>query len=213
MDTEQLSLFSLKPIPQGRRELDFYETPDWMPRTVLEYVGNFGGTVLEPCVGDWAIANVLAEYGVQLVTNDIDPLRQADFHLDASKSESWEKFPVVDWIVTNPPYNQGFDIIRHARDYAKVGIIMFPRMSFFEPWKRRGGWLERYPATLVVSLPRYQFKRNDKGKWAYDNAAVWGGVWQKDGTVYQPSFRVRSPKSIKGFYKNPDDGRKLKLKQ
>lgn len=208
----QLNLFELIPSQQkGRRELDFYETPDWMLRTVLEYVKNFKGIVLEPCVGDWAIASVLQQMSIQLVTNDIDPSRKADFHLDAASSESWRKFPTVDWIVTNPPYNQCFKIIQHARAYARVGIIMFPRMTFFEPWEDRGQWLEEYPPSLTISLPRYQFRRNDKGKWAYDNAAVWGVVWQKDGTTYQPSFRVRSPKSIKGFYKNPDEGKKLKL--
>lgn len=212
----QLSLFEEEitvPVPTlslSRHALDFYETPDWMPRTMFEYIDDIRGTVLECCVGDWAIASVIKQRfsNIELFTNDIDPNRKADFHLDATQPKSWKKFPEVDWIVTNPPYGEHCaPIIKNALAYAQVGIVMFSRMTFLEPWDDRADWLDQNPPTFTLALPRYAFRKNKHDKWAYDSAAVWGICWRKDDKSYRRSFVVRSAKSINGFYRNPSEAK------
>lgn len=208
---QQLTLFDtpVVELTTGRRAMDFYETPRWMPETVFEYVTDISGIIFECCVGDWAIASVIKERfpHANLVTNDLDPNRTADFHFDARDKASWENCAPMQWVVTNPPY--GADcapIVINAFNHASVGVIVFVRSTFLDMWEDREDWLCEHPPSLVVGMPRYAFRRNDKGKWAYDSAPVWGVCWRKDDVRYYPGFVMRSRRSIPGFYKNPDKG-------
>lgn len=212
----QLTLFNSLPVETetGRRAMDFYETPKWMPDTVFEYVTDVEGTIFECCVGDGAIGSVIKERfpHANLVTNDFDPNRKADFHFDAREEANWGNCLPIEWVITNPPY--GADcapIVKNAYKYASVGIIMFVRSTFLDLWEDREDWLYEHPPSLVVGLPRYAFRRNDQGKWSYDSAPVWGVCWRKDDVRYYPGLVMRSRRSIPGFYKNSDEGKQLQM--
>ena len=58
------------------------------------------------------------------------------------------------WIVTSPPYKHAFAMLRQALVVARVGVIFKLRLSFLEPTKSRGTWLQKYPPALTVVLPR-----------------------------------------------------------
>ena len=55
-----------------RIERDRYLTPRWMTESLLHHVPEIGGRVVEPCVGDGAISQVLvgANRALFVVTND-----------------------------------------------------------------------------------------------------------------------------------------------
>ena len=45
-------------------------------------------------------------------------------------------------------------MLRQALVVARVGVIFKLRLSFLEPTKSRGTWLQKYPPALTVVLPR-----------------------------------------------------------
>lgn len=163
----------------SRRALDFYETPAWMVRGLLEHVPELGclpanttrprGRVLDPCVGDGAITReLLAARSIELVTNDVDPARAADFHLDARDPRAWKEIEFVagpiDWVVTNPPFEPLalVDILLHALAHARAGVVLLARRSFLEPTHHRGLVLSGMEPDRALITERHSFTGNGK---------------------------------------------------
>jgi hypothetical protein len=177
---------------------------------MLRYV-NLSGVIGEPCVGHGAIASLL-QYcpNLKIWTNDIDVNKPADYHYDAVLSQSWDKLPDCDWVVTNPPYsNLAAPVIINAHKKAQVGVVAFLLTSFLEPCGDRALFLEEYPPSLVLVYPRYCFRKNKAGtRWSTDNGTISCFVWDKQST--QQRVIVRPADKIAGFYKNPDGAISLK---
>jgi len=198
-------LLTEQPQAITRHPLNFYESPSWFTTELLRYVP-LSGVIGEPCVGHGAIASLLQVWPQtkSIWTNDIDPNREADCHLDATLSESWDKFPECDWICTNPPYAEfAAPIIKNAYRKARVGVAAFLLTSFLEPCSDRSAFLEDHPPSLVLVLPRFCFRKDKKGKrWATDNMTISCFVWDKRAT--EQRIITRPANKIIGFYKNPD---------
>ena len=74
-----------------RAELDRYETPGWMVRSLLHWHPQIRcSTVIEPACGDGAIVRALYAAGCTVVTNDLDPRQAADSHMDATDQALWQ---------------------------------------------------------------------------------------------------------------------------
>jgi hypothetical protein len=149
-----------------RRKNDFYPTPAWATQELLNRV-LIQGRVFECCVGDGAMSSVLEkEPGILVLTNDIDKERTADLYGDAASYPFWSKVDLtvgnVDWVVTNPPFSHAMEILANAHKYAKVGIAMLLRLSFLEPTKDRGSFLNIYPPDNLIVLPRISFTGDGK---------------------------------------------------
>jgi hypothetical protein len=185
--------------------LNFYESPSWFTTELLRHV-RLSGVIGEPCVGHGAIASLLQAwpYTKSMWTNDIDPNKTADYHYNATLSESWEKLPECDWICTNPPYaDQAAPIIRNAFKKARIGVAVFLLTSFLEPCGDRAVFLQEHPPSLVLIMPRYCFRKDKQGKrWATDNITISCFVWDKRTT--QQRIIIRPANKITGFYKTPD---------
>ncbi len=143
------------------------------------------GQVLEPANGYGAIS----KYFPDCLTNDINPLFPADWNQDAAAPEFWDKFYCwpdqtggfnLDWVVTNPPFNRAFDMLRLAWPRVRFGVAMLLRITFEEPTKERGQWLAEHAHCLsdeiVFGQPRPCF--TDDGR--TDLATVKWFVWRKD---------------------------------
>lgn len=171
----------------ARREKDFYETAPWQTRALLAHQP-ISGVVLEPCVGDHSIANILSGYlmhqpgSTALVTNDIDTNRSAAFHFDASDERLYEAVAKnhggVDWVVTNPPYAMPLctDIVRLAVRHARIGVAMMLRISFREPTAKvnpRGPFLYNNPISRLLTLPRYSFTGDGKSDSTTTEWVIW----------------------------------------
>jgi hypothetical protein len=162
--------------------------------------------------GDWS-SRAIAQSRIKTFTtktnstsrgNDIDPHKAADYQMDATLAESWEKFPECDWICTNPPYAEfAAPIIKNAYQKARVGVAAFLLTSFLEPCDDRALFLEEHPPSLVLIMPRYCFRKDKKGlRWATDNMTISCFVWDKRTTGQR--ITVRRASKILGFYKTPD---------
>lgn len=173
----------------GRRKHDFYPTSDWMTEQLLARVPQISGQVLEPCTGNDDMTRVLRKHsGIELVTtNDIDPIRTADFHLDARTPEIYT-VKEFDWIVTNPPFSDGIKIVQLAYEHSKKGCAMLLRLTFLEPTNDRGPWLAEHPPTYQLTLPRYSFT----GDGNTDSVTTAWFVWEK-GVTAQTNIVVPRP--------------------
>lgn len=157
---KQPALIDVDPV--SRRDFDYYPTPAWMTRALLRRVHVFD--VLEPCAGDGAIVGVLAEHGISCLWNDIDPSRDAFWHLDATKAQSWEEFGREQpggfryfWTVTNPPFNLAEQIVPLAVA-RNLPVAMILRLSWLEPTEGRQRFLERHPPSRLIVLPRHDWR-------------------------------------------------------
>lgn len=161
-----------------RRANDFYPTPRWATNELLRHVLP-GLDLFECCAGGGAIANVLEGInGKSYVTrNDINrEMPNLNFAFDASDESQW--IGHYDWVITNPPFNQAAKIVPIAYSRAKRGIAMLLRLSFLEPVEDRGAWLNEYPPTTLIVLPRISFTGNGKT----DSVTCAWMVWEKNKT-------------------------------
>lgn len=152
-----------------RRRLDFYETSqeavDALVKHYLKGTFKREAQILEPCCGDGAIVKALGEHGYRCVWgNDLDPARPGHTHLDARThdfSYPHPGFVEINAVVTNPPFNQAFDILKNLKP--QVGAVaLLLRLTFLEPTKERGEWLAKNPPQKVIVLPRYSFTGDGK---------------------------------------------------
>jgi len=86
---------------------EFLATPTWATEALLRRI-RFEGMILEPCCGDGAISRVLLTHGYQVASFDIVDRgygKQQNFFL---------RDQFADNIITNPPFNNAVNIVRHA---------------------------------------------------------------------------------------------------
>ena len=190
-----------------RHTLDFYESPHWFVTDTLNYV-EVSGVIGECCTGSGAIASFLRYYPsiTNVWTNDIDPSKEADYHVDAT--ESWD-LPGADWIITNPPFGgSAAPILVNAYAHAKRGVIMFLRQTFMEPCSDRAEFLAAHPPTLELVFPRFKFRKDRSGKrWQTDNCSICAFVWDKQASNQQKIIRPAS--SISFFHDTPENAPEL----
>ena len=89
----------------ARREYDAYFTPEWVTRALLDSGYPFRGPVWEPACGNGQVAGVIKDRFPVVATdiqNDLDFMR-CDFAPQRVAS-----------IITNPPYTNSADFIKHA---------------------------------------------------------------------------------------------------
>lgn len=191
-----------------RVEFDHYPTPRWMTQQLIKYADIDEGSIFEPCAGDdLAIAKEFK--GHHIITNDLYASR-CSWNMDATKGECWDR-PQLDWVITNPPFDQQQPIIQKAYEFARVGVAMLLRVTADEmvigkKAKARADWWADHPEALAIKMPRFSFAKSSKsGKWSVDSAYCQWFVWRKDGHVY-PNPVVRLPHDrIEGFTRTPEE--------
>lgn len=176
-------------MAKKRRKNDFYPTPGGATVALFEDVDSVAirGNILEPCVGAGDMAQIIKDYRGNIRTNDIDTRWRADSHEDATQDIF---APNVDWIITNPPFNVGFEILENLYIQARYGIAMFLRVTFMEPTKKRGNWLANHPPSKIIHVPRISFtgdRNNDSVHCAWL-------IWYKGYTPKVPYVTVTRDK-------------------
>lgn len=181
--------------PSARRDEDFYATPAFQTRALLARcplggLSGWGGRIVEPCCGDGAIVRELSG-DFDLLTNDVvarEPF-VPDFLLDATQAKTWDAFRRVDKldaVITNPPFDQAFDIVRHALDAVEIGLAILLRLSWLEPTDERGEWLSEHPPTRQIVLPRHDYRGNGKT----DSVTSAWLLWAKRDWFCDPGIEI-----------------------
>lgn len=138
-----------------RAPLDFYETNADAVAALRARV-RITGRVFEPCNGLSAISRHFADCVVR--TNDIDPRKPADTHVDAAEA----RVLPGESVVTNTPFGAAaFPIVRNFVEQG-APCYFLELLSFLEPTFERGDWLQAHPPVGQIVLPRYSYTGDGK---------------------------------------------------
>ena len=95
-----------RPDVYERKAGDFYPTPAWVTRCLLDTVP-LRGIVWEPCAGQGAMAKVIADAGHQVIATDLTWMNGCVFPVVGGVDALQARLPAgVRSVVTNPPYRR-----------------------------------------------------------------------------------------------------------
>lgn len=143
--------------PQKQGDLNDYPTPPWATRGMLNeimlprYPRIVDQRVWEPCCNRGYMAEPLKEVFKEVHCSDIIDYGYSghDDTLDFLSS-SKERCADFDWIITNPPFSMGKEIIQKALDVAHVGVAVITRVAFLEGGARYRDLFSKTPPTIVA---------------------------------------------------------------
>lgn len=139
---------------EAHDSLDFFPTPPWATRALVEHVlighgwgrHQFGDMLCwEPACGAGHMARPLAEYFKDVVATDCHDYgfgRVHDFLLPDSKR--------ADFVITNPPFRLGREFVERGRQVARQGVAMLVRTAFLEGGERYRALFNPYPPLIVA---------------------------------------------------------------
>lgn len=165
--------------------LDFFPTPPWATRALIEHVIVGHGwhrddlalqTCWEPACGQGHMAQALVEYFGGIKTSDVHAYgfgQVEDFLLATNKQR-------IEWIITNPPFRLAREFILTAKQIARQGIAMLVRTSFLEGAGRYRDLFKPHPplivAPFVERVPMLKGRLDRKASSATSYTwIVWGG--------------------------------------
>lgn len=140
----------------NNKELDFFPTPLWATRALLENVLIWRSredfkrrSCLEPACGAGHMSKVLLEYFGSVTSQDIYDRgygRVGDFLAAHIEPQSY------DWVITNPPFNLAEEFILKSLDIARDGVAMITRTSFLESIGRYERLFSKRPPSIVAQF-------------------------------------------------------------
>lgn len=168
-----------------REENDFYATE---PKAVelLLAEETFANNILEPCCGKKHITNILEQAGYTVKSSDlIDRGVGADIQ---------DFFEITDWdgdIISNPPYKNALDFVKHSLEIVKEGskVAMFLKILFLEGKTRKEFFEKHPPKVIYVASGRLNCAKNgDFDKYTTGAVCYAWFVWEK-GFTGEPVVR------------------------
>lgn len=145
---------------KDREDLDFYQTPSFATKSLLDLRLVEAHNIWEPMAGNGAIAEVLKQNNcLNVTTSDIV---QRDYKLDFIQDFfNMKEFPVSmlekggRGIITNPPYNVADDFILHALSTLKADYLaVFLPVRYLEGSKRYLEIYQHYKPRDVIVFAR-----------------------------------------------------------
>lgn len=164
-----------------RRESDFYSTPSWAVRRLLEAPivmrllarrsGGTPGLVLDPCAGDGSLIRaarpLLPNYAFSAIELREEMDRPLSRVMQPSESIAITNYletdTEADFILTNPPYSLAQEFIVKARHDASC-VFMLLRLNFLASKTRHQFWKEHMPWGIFVLPNRPGFDDRKPGK-------------------------------------------------
>ncbi len=172
---------------EPRQAEDYYATKPRAVELLLERE-SFSPTVWECACGGGHIAEVLKNYGYDVICSDLydrgyENTEIINF-LEVKGVQSCSRMDII----TNPPYKFAKEFVEKALDISKNGtkVAMFLKLTFLEG-KARKQLFEKYPPKVVyVSSGRLQCAKNGNfekyGKGVGSAIAYAWYVWEKGYT-------------------------------
>ena len=169
-----------------RREADFYETPEWCTRALMESLEidiALSHKIVEPCAGNGAISRVIKEYVPKctLVQYELNKNKKLEQYGDVTFGDflkNVRKDRDVNYVITNPPFTYSQEFIDACRtNYPNAEIIMLLPFSFLGSAKRHDWWKKNTPNMFSVLSDRPSFTDDGKTdssvyawyRWLYSN--------------------------------------------
>ncbi|MEC9346084.1 MAG: methyltransferase [Pseudomonadota bacterium] len=146
---------------EAHDSLDFFPTPPWATRALIEHVLVGGGwrkdqlaehVCWEPACGADHMVNPLAEYFAEVIGTDVHDHGPALLHdfLMPFLPPIVKARPGPHWIITNPPFRLGQQFILRALEIASEGVCMLVRTQFLEGIQRHQELFLPHPPLMVA---------------------------------------------------------------
>ncbi|WP_020179664.1 hypothetical protein [Methylopila sp. M107] len=211
-------------VMASRREppnsLDFFPTPPWGTRAVVEIleeidwaVRDRSVTVCDPCCGEGHMAHVLADIFGDCVAADV-----FDYGWGAERADflagEWSVGVEVDWFVFNPPFNAAPRFLDLALRRARRGAAMLVRAAFLEGQDRFDELFRSTPPAIVAifaeRLSMVKGRWNPKASSATSYAWLIWRKWSEDDAVRNAPPELRwIPTGTRDRLWMPDDVRRF----
>ena len=164
-----------------RHESDFYPTPANVTCALLDFLElPIGTTIWEPACGEGHMAEVMRDYGYEVIATD---LQQGDDFLTSGDYN-------CDWIITNPPFSIADQFIQRCVRSGRPFALLLKSQYWHA--KSRLGLFRNNPPTFVCQLtwrPDFTFKTRGKGSPLMD--VMWV-IWERGSiTRYVPLEKPR----------------------
>lgn len=223
MQRRDVSVQGERSLMAGREQaagLDFFPTPPWATRSLVEVilphlgVSIDGLTVYDPGCGEGHITGALEEYPANVIGTDIK-----DYASDGRAAPAWageldyldrsSAAPQADWVIMNAPFSdeelgdRPLHFTQRALDEAKVGVASFVRTTWLDGIGRYENLFSVRPPTLYAQFAERVNLCKDRWEPMGSTATAYCWlVWVKDRTP-QPVFWV-PPGQRKRFFADDD---------
>ena len=139
--------------------LDYFPTPPWATRALCEHLDCWGKigpeSAWDPACGEGHMVRPLTEYFARVEASDVHDYGHGypvgDF-LAGGLLSPWEPAEPVDWIITNPPFNQAAAFARRGLELANAGVCLLVRTSFLEGIRRHATLFEPHPPEWICQF-------------------------------------------------------------
>lgn len=138
-----------------REENDYYATEPKAVELLLEKE-EFNQNILECACGEGHISKVLMNKGYKVTSTDL-------IDRNFGEIKNFFEYDYYDGdIVTNPPYNQATQFVKHALQIVKKGnkVAMFLKLQFLEGKERSIFFKENPPKKIYVASGRLNCAKN-----------------------------------------------------
>lgn len=172
--------------------LDFFPTPPWATRALMEHVIGTPflaglpprGSVWEPACGMGHMSDVLAEYFARVHASDVFDYGygySVGSFVGGSGPDIAHCPFEADWLIFNPPFNLALQFVLRARRLARCGVAVLVRSSWIEGQRRWRGLFRQFPPTVIAQF--VERVPMTKGRWdpkASTATAYSWVVWRTD---------------------------------
>ena len=145
--------------------LDFFCTPPWSTRALFHHVlmprmlWSPNDQAWEPACGEGHMSAVLEEFFATVIASDV-------FDYSGGERERWpagwwrvldflderEEAPVVDWVVTNPPFKVANQFAWRSIALARKGVAFLVRTAWLEGADRYARLFEPHPPAIIAQF-------------------------------------------------------------
>ena len=153
------------------RKLNYFPTPPWAARAIahrLKELDPEARTIWEPACGEGHFAAPLREvFGAEHVyASDIYDYGYGDT-LDFLAPSLCHAADITHYLVTNPPFDRGFDFVTRGLELVTRGVIVLARIAFLESEGREKMLWESQPG-LTCLMPFVERVPMQLGSWDPD---------------------------------------------
>lgn len=173
----------------NRRELDFYPTPPEVTKALMDFLFDNKlvtkeSLVWEPACGNGAMSNEIKKY--------VDDVHTTDIRNTAYSKNSVDFLVTTfdcDAVITNPPFNQSEEFIRHGLKQAPV-VCMLLKSQYWHAKKRFSLFSEFQPSFILPLTwrPDFLFDQRENGKTGSPTMDVQWVVWDGSNKGYTEYF-------------------------
>jgi hypothetical protein len=197
--------------------LDYFPTPPWATRALVEKVFRDGGLppfllveapVWEPACGEGHIAEVLREYGCDVFASDVHDYGHGDAVIDFLAKPLPAVSPDVDFVITNSPFGDKCEAFAlRALDLARIGVAMFVPLRWLETIGRYENLFRDRPPTLIAFFA--ERVNLCKGRWEPEGSTATAYIWLVwiKGAKPLPPYWI--PPGCRTALTRPDDARRF----